>query len=119
MLPELSAAAAEETSRAGEAPKDVASPAQNVDRTSPIKPTKSGLASNAGYMALQRKETRLRDDQVDALTAATRELNRAKTGTGERITDNTLIRVAVDLLLSEGHRLQGASEKEIRSSVGL
>lgn len=84
-----------------------------------IKPAQRSAATNGGYMALQRKETRLRDDQIDALTAATRELNRAKTSGGERITDNTLIRVAVDLLLSKSLDLHGSSENEIRTSVGL
>lgn len=91
----------------------------NEPVTRPAKPTMRSTSSNGGYMALQRKETRLRDDQIDALTAATRELNRAKTSGGERITDNTLIRVAVDLLLSKSLELHGSNEKEIRSSVGL
>lgn len=91
----------------------------NESVSRPAKPAMRSTASSGGYMALQRKETRLRDDQIDALTAATRELNRAKTSGGERITDNTLIRVAVDLLLSKSVQLHGSNEKEIRTSVGL
>jgi hypothetical protein len=48
-----------------------------------------------------RKECRLRPDQLDALTALARRLNRERKGKGERITENTLIRWAVDLLLEK------------------
>ena len=37
----------------------------------------------------------------------------------ERITDHTLIRIAVDLLLADPGRLQGSTEAELRNSVGL
>jgi len=47
-----------------------------------------------------RKECRLRPDQLDALTALARRLNRERRGRGERITENTLIRLAVDALLA-------------------
>ncbi|MBD2302213.1 hypothetical protein [Nostoc sp. FACHB-190] len=72
------------------------------------------------YLKLERKETRLRQDQIDALTDLTRKLNRTKrVKGGERLTDNTLIRVAVDLLLSKASELQGTTEEELRSSLGL
>ena len=48
-----------------------------------------------------RKECRLRPDQLDALTALARRLNRERKGKGERITENTLIRWAVDLFLQQ------------------
>ena len=48
-----------------------------------------------------RKECRLRPDQLDALTALARRLNRERKGKGERITENTLIRFALDRLLSD------------------
>src|SRR3546814_6262536 len=35
----------------------------------------------------------------------------------ERITENTLIRVAIDLLLAHQDQLQGATEEELRESV--
>jgi type IV secretory pathway VirB10-like protein len=74
---------------------------------------------------LERKEVRFRDDQVEALARLTRNLSRkarrARSGDDrpERITDNTLIRVAVDLLLDRADRLDGATEAELRRSVGL
>jgi hypothetical protein len=38
---------------------------------------------------------------------------------GERLTDDTLIRVAIDLLIVNGERLQGATEAELRASLGI
>jgi len=70
------------------------------------------------YRTLERKETLLRADQVEELTKLRRRLNRARgRGVGERITENTIIRVAVDLLLTHGNELQGVDEEELRNSV--
>lgn len=72
------------------------------------------------YLKLERKEARLRQDQIDALTDLTRKLNRKKQGkSSERLTDNTLIRVAIDLLLSKADLLEGTTEEELRSSFNL
>lgn len=71
------------------------------------------------YLTLVRKETRLRDDQLEQLTMITRKLNRQRWGKGERITENTLIRIAVDLLLSHADNLQGTTEKELADNFGL
>lgn len=71
------------------------------------------------YSSLIRKEARLRDDQIESLTLRARKLSRNKASTEPRITDNTLIRVAVDLLLAREADLQGTSEAELRKSVGL
>ena len=71
------------------------------------------------YLALVRKEARLREEQLDNLTSLTRSLNRQRKGTGERITENTLIRVAVDLLLNQSVELKGCTEQELKESVGL
>ncbi|MGH3223058.1 MAG: hypothetical protein ACRDPY_30945 [Streptosporangiaceae bacterium] len=46
-----------------------------------------------------------------------RGLNRQRGGEGERITENTLIRVAVDLLLARAGDLRGGTEDELRDSV--
>lgn len=51
------------------------------------------------YLTYVRKECRLRPDQLDALTALARKLNRERKGKGERITENTLIRWAIDAFL--------------------
>lgn len=69
------------------------------------------------FSSLERKEARLREDQYTSLTAHARRLNRAKGTGGERITENTLIRVAIDLLLSQVENLEGATERELTDSV--
>lgn len=72
------------------------------------------------YLALQRREARLREDQVDALASLARRMNRAKVDKGgERITENTLIRVAVDWLLSREELVGASSEEEIRRGLGV
>ncbi|PNW65401.1 UNVERIFIED_CONTAM: hypothetical protein BEN50_03655 [Euhalothece sp. KZN 001] len=65
-----------------------------------------------------RKEARFREDQFDDLTALARTLNRRRKG-GERITENTLIRLAVDLLLKEADQLEGNTEEELREALDL
>lgn len=73
----------------------------------------------AHFLDFERKETRLRADQQNALTELARRLNRAKGVGGSRITDNTLIRVAIDLLLSKASSLGGRDEAALRHSVGV
>jgi hypothetical protein len=88
---------------------------------SPSTPTTADqeVQSDAHFTSFQRKETRLRADQQNALTEHARRLNRAKGPGGQRITDNTLIRVAVDLLLARTDKLAGRDEAELRRSLGL
>lgn len=69
------------------------------------------------YLRFVRKETRLREDQQNQLTLAARRLNRAKAAGAPRITDNTLIRVAVDLLLSRIERASGDDEVALLESI--
>ena len=75
------------------------------------------------YLQLIRKESRLRQDQADQLSREVRRINQGRQGrhgaVGERITDNTLIRVAVDLLLARAEELNGTTEDALRKSVGL
>jgi hypothetical protein len=71
------------------------------------------------YLQLERKELRIRVDQADELARLTRRINRARRGAGERITDNTLIRVAIDLLLERTVQLEGTTEDELRKSLTL
>jgi hypothetical protein len=40
-----------------------------------------------------------------------------RAGDGEQITENTLIRVAVDMLLGSADRLRSSTEDELRESV--
>lgn len=85
--------------------------------------SRSGDAITPGewvrYDQLERKETRLRPDQYNSLSELSRALNRQRHGRGERITENTLIRVAIDLLLKREAELAGSTEAELRASLGL
>ncbi len=67
------------------------------------------------YNAYVRKETRLRQDQLDDLAVLARRLNRTRGRDRRRITENTLIRVAVDALLDRQATLAGRSEDELRA----
>lgn len=75
------------------------------------------------YLQLERKEVRITAGQYDQLTAAARRLNRQRPrgssdeGRRERITENTLIRIAIDLLLARQPELRGSTEEELRKSV--
>ncbi|MFG2276996.1 hypothetical protein ACGFNY_45475 [Streptomyces chartreusis] len=69
------------------------------------------------YKTLERTEARLRADQITALTALRKAVAANRTDKSERITDNTLIRVAVDFLLAHGGRLEGNTEAELRASL--
>jgi hypothetical protein len=71
------------------------------------------------YLRLERKELLIWPDQITNLSILARVLNRNRGGTGERITTNTLIRVAVALLLSRSQDLVGTTEEELRRSLGL
>ena len=69
------------------------------------------------FARLARKDARIRDDQVTALTALADAVMRRRRFKAERITENTLIRVAIDLLLAHADRLRGSTEDELRNSV--
>jgi len=79
-------------------------------------PPDSGVAALPKYLQLERKDTRLRADQLDALSRLARRLQRTG-GRTERITENTLIRVAVDMLLAAGDTLAGRDEEELRATA--
>jgi hypothetical protein len=100
-------------------------PTPPVSTPSPADPKQTqdaqvpGETSYMRWHEYERKETRLREDQYGRLTAASRRLNKLRRSRGERITENTLIRVAIDLLLNEEAKLAGVDEAELRQSVGL
>lgn len=71
------------------------------------------------YRRLERKELLIWPDQITQLSIQARVLNRTRGGVGERITQNTLIRVAVALLLGRAQELAGTTEEELRRSLGL
>jgi len=108
-----------------------AAPAAAVEKPEPRRPAPRRVArgprdaGTAGvtesqipkWQRLERKELRLRADQLDELARIRRTLNRQRGGEGERITENTLIRVAVDMRLGRAGKLRGTTEDELRKSV--
>jgi hypothetical protein len=108
-----------------------AAPAVAVEKPEPRRPAPRRVARgpwDAGsaevtesqipkWQRLERKELRLRADQLDELARIRRTLNRQRGGEGERITENTLIRVAVDMFLGRAGKLRGTTEDELRKSV--
>ena len=87
----------EETEALEEAPTRAEKPGE----APPAQASPPGERPLPPYLTYVRKECRLRPDQLDALTALARRLNRERRGKGERITENTLIRWALDRLLSD------------------
>jgi len=71
----------------------------------------------AKFARLTRKDARVRADQDAALAALAKTLMRRRPVKAERITENTLIRVAIDLLLTHAGELRGSTEDELRESV--
>lgn len=69
------------------------------------------------YLTFTRTEARLREDQAAALAALRRRVSANRTDKTERITDNTLLRLAVDLLLQQAHRIQGDTEDQMRRAL--
>ena len=69
------------------------------------------------YLRFARKDTRLREDQLEALTSHARRLNRQRRSVGPRVTENTLIRVAVDLLLRRVDQASGDDEAALLGSL--
>ena len=115
---------AEPAPAASNTPAEPAAQPAATHHTSPRRETRRGAKTPAPgqwvrYDELERKETRLRIDQYGQLSDLSRRLNRLRAGQGERITENTLIRVAIDLLLGRESDLAGTTELELRKSVGL
>lgn len=82
--------------------------------------TDTSPAPQAHYLDFTVKSARLRPDQISALTDLRVQLNRRRAASeGERITENTLIRVAVDFLFDPANRdrLTGATEAELLASL--
>jgi hypothetical protein len=71
----------------------------------------------ARFARLTRKDARIRPDQDADLTALAKSLMRRRAIKAERITENTLIRVAIDLLLAHADLLRGSTEDDLRRSA--
>lgn len=74
-------------------------------------------AAAAAREQLSPKYVQLRGDQLIELDVVARELQAARSHKGERITANTVIRVAVDAILAHRDRLVGDTEAELRTNL--
>jgi outer membrane protein OmpA-like peptidoglycan-associated protein len=116
-VPETAAkAAVPEPREKSNAPARARSAARTKVTRPPARPKSDELPP---YLTFERKEARLRPDQVTLLNVKARELNKTKNPDADRITDNTLIRVAVDLILARANELRGGDETQLRKSLGL
>ena len=62
------------------------------------------------------KTAQIRADQWSSLDELARDLHDARSVKGERITANTLIRIAIDGLVAHGDRLHGDTEAQLLAS---
>lgn len=69
------------------------------------------------YLEMQRVDGRIRPDQSEDLAALRRRILRGRADRSERITDNTLLRVAVDLLLARAGEVAGDTEDELAAAL--
>lgn len=75
-------------------------------------------AKNSAAQSDERpKWVPLREDQHAELATIARELMLARSRKGERITENTVIRLAVDLVLRHPELLVGDTEEELRTNM--
>lgn len=80
-------------------------------------PAAAAAIDGPRYRRLTRKETLLRADQLTSLAALARHRMRQRRVRTERITENTLVRIAVDLLLDNQDLLDGSTEEELADSI--
>ena len=105
------AAAAKKDSRGGATETASTTPTTSDQR----QPAVDG-GGGAKYASLVPKEARLREDQIAALNDLARTLGRNRTDKTERITSNTLIRIAIDKLLQNQADLAGDNEDQLRDN---
>lgn len=92
---------------------------ETVAPRSPEGSAAAALPGGARWKTFERKETRLRGDQLEWLEQTRKALNeRRGTGVGERLTDNTLIRLAIDALREREGDLAGSTEEELARNLG-
>ena len=77
-----------------------------------------GAEGEPKYLSMQRIDGRVRPDQYIELVRIAQQMNRRWKG-GERTTPNTLVRIGIDLLIAQEDQLAGATELELRESVGV
>lgn len=115
------AAPAPEASPIEDAPPASKSSTSSSSR-SLTRPTAGSVRAAEGDPSRQlyKKGAVLYMDQLEALDAHARRLNQAKSSTElPRITANTLLRIAADMLLARADRISGDDEKQLRKALGL
>ncbi len=100
--------------RVGELTPDEAAP---TAPTAP--PADPGSPEVPKYARMEVRDARLRPDQWRDLRDLVDRLKATRTDRRERLTHNTLLRIAVDLLLARADELHGDDEAALRASVGL
>lgn len=93
-----------------------------VKVVSPIVETQTVSGEEPLYRRLERKEVRFRADQIEQLTKLARRIGRERRGkpaadSVDRITENTLVRVAVDFLLKYEGQLRGTDESSLLQAL--
>uniref|UniRef100_UPI003F494A3C hypothetical protein n=1 Tax=Amycolatopsis sp. CA-082387 TaxID=3239918 RepID=UPI003F494A3C len=83
----------------------------------PARRGRHGSEDQPKHKQLMRRDMGLWPDQVADLLALRDQVNHARTQRDERITDATLVRIAVDLLGEFREQLVGNTEDELRASV--
>lgn len=97
-------------------------PQQTTVRPSMLDTSRTDTMGHVRILAatLNRKEVRMRSDQFATLTELVRAINRERTMKIERITENTILRIALDAFIRDyGQTISGNSENELRQSIGL
>lgn len=78
------------------------------------------VGPNAEWIHQEAKTIRFYPGQFAWLTQTRKNLNDRRAARGKRITESTLVRIAVDLLAQDhADGLEGLTENELRESVGL
>jgi hypothetical protein len=85
--------------------------------TESVAMTKNADDDTPRYQTFVRSEARLRPEQLGALSALRRTVAASRQNKAERVTDNTLLRLAVDLLLANADRIKGDTEEEMRRAL--
>jgi hypothetical protein len=97
------------------AAQEITTPRRQVAASAPTRMS----SRSAKWLTFERKETRQRPDQIEWIASKRKELKAIRGGEGERLTDDTLIRIALDLLMRRGDELAGMTEDQLRRSLGI
>ncbi|MEW1568300.1 hypothetical protein AB0454_35650 [Streptomyces sp. NPDC093509] len=89
----------------------------NTGSTDSQEPGTTESRTEPRYTQYVRKEARVRDDQATALLVLRKKVAAQRTTKVEPVTDNVLIRLAIDLLFAHSDRLRGDTEEELRASL--